>query len=333
MKSGMEKNLYPQGIQINNPKVSVLMSVFNGENYIKEAIDSILSQTYKNFEFLIINDGSVDNTAGILKGYADSRIKIHSNKIKLGLTKSLNLGLKMATGEYIARQDADDISLPTRLQKGIKLLDEKKEIGLLGMGWYIIDGKGKEIGLSIPSRGKLSVHFMCHGTIFIRRKCLEKIGLYRDIFEYAQDYDLWLRIGEEFEIENLREPLYKLRVHEASISTREKLKQDLYASLAIEMAEERKKYGKDRLNAVDKKEAVKIMEKRLRVSGIKRRRALAFTYSTWGRAAYALGEYNRSINFAIRALNEYILDYRAWSVVLKNLTKKAENKQIMSVLG
>lgn len=326
MKSGESKKFSQQRNQINNPKVTVLMSVFNGENYLKEAIDSILNQTYKNFEFLIINDGSVDNTADILKGYDDPRIKIHSNEVKLGLTKSLNIGLKMAKGEYIARQDADDISLPTRLEKGIKQLDEKEEIGLLGTGWYIIDGQGKEIGLSIPSRGKLSVHFMCHGTIFIRKRCLEKIGLYREIFEYAQDYDLWLRIGDEFEVENLKEPLYKLRVHEASISTREKLKQDLYASLAIEMAEEREKYGEDRLNKAGKKEAIKIMEKRLRVSGIKRRKALSFTYSTWSRAAYALGEYNKSINFAIKALNEYILDYRAWNVVLKNLTKKAESK-------
>ena len=107
------------------PKVSVVMSVYNGERYLREAVDSILGQTFGAFEFVIVDDASTDETPLILSGYTDPRIVFLRNDENLGLTRSLNVGLKMACGEYIARQDADDISLPNRLERQVGLLDEQ----------------------------------------------------------------------------------------------------------------------------------------------------------------------------------------------------------------
>jgi len=117
---------------MDRPKISVIMSVYNGEKYLREAIESILNQTFRDFEFIIINDGSTDKTSEILSSYNDPRIVIINNKRNIGLTKSLNKGLKMVKGEYIARQDADDVSLPERLERMVNFLDMNRDVGLLG---------------------------------------------------------------------------------------------------------------------------------------------------------------------------------------------------------
>ena len=113
---------------MENPRVTALMSVFNGDKYLSEALESILNQTFTNFEFLIINDGSNDRTEDILKSYDDVRIRIINNDNNMGLAKSLNKGLRIARGEYIARMDADDISLPTRLARQVEFLDKNKHV-------------------------------------------------------------------------------------------------------------------------------------------------------------------------------------------------------------
>ncbi|HKQ33129.1 MAG TPA: glycosyltransferase family A protein, partial [Thermodesulfobacteriota bacterium] len=118
------------------PKVTVLMTVYNGEKFLNEAIDGILNQTFRDFEFLIINDGSTDGSREIIKSYKDPRINLVDNESNIGLTASLNRGLSLAGGEYIARQDADDISLPERLEKQISILERNPDIALLG-SWYL----------------------------------------------------------------------------------------------------------------------------------------------------------------------------------------------------
>ena len=113
-------------------KVSVLMSVYNGDRYLREAIDSILNQTLDNFEFIIIDDGSTDASNQIIKSYRDPRLKMVKNKENIGLTKSLNIGIGLCCGEYIARMDADDISLPKRLEIQYKFMDDHPEVGICG---------------------------------------------------------------------------------------------------------------------------------------------------------------------------------------------------------
>ena len=319
--------------KLSKPKVSVIMSVYNGEKHLREAIDSILNQTLKDFEFIIVNDGSTDRTSEILQSYHDSRIKITSNKENIGLTKSLNKALKLAKGEYIARQDADDISLPERLEREVSFLDKNKDVGLLGSSWHTINTDGKKTGISKSTSGRHAVHFMCHGTTLIRKNCLEEIGLYREIFGYAQDYDLWLRIADKFEVRNISKPLYKLRVYRNSISLSKKLQQDLYASLAIEMAEERRKIGKDRLSIVDEEEAIRIVNERLRVSGIKRRKVLSHNYMTWSQAAFALDEYRKAFNYGIASLRQYMLNHQAWKIIIKVIKVKYSGNPINLIVA
>ena len=129
------------------PKITVLMSVYNGERYLRESVDSILNQTYTDFEFIIIDDGSTDSTQSIIEEYSakDKRIITMQNNQRIHLTKSLNLGLKKARGVYIARQDADDISLPERLQTQITYMENNEDIGILGTSVELIDVKSKNI--------------------------------------------------------------------------------------------------------------------------------------------------------------------------------------------
>ena len=128
-----------------NIKISVVMAVYNGEKYLRSAIDSILSQTYIDFEFIIIDDCSTDNTANILESYTDSRIQIIRNEKNLRLPASLNKGLKIAKGKYIARMDADDIAMPDRFEKQVKYLEAHQEVAVIGGSFQVFNEFGKDI--------------------------------------------------------------------------------------------------------------------------------------------------------------------------------------------
>lgn len=248
---------------MKNPKVTVLMSVYNGEKYLQEAIDSILVQTFIDFEFLIINDGSTDKTEEILKSYNDPRIKIINNEKNIGLTKSLNKGLRLAKGEYIARQDADDISCDNRLERQIKLLDEKLDIAIVGTNYFRINEKG-DIIQEIKRQEKdknikkylLNGNQLGHGTIMFRKSCIEKVGFYREEFKFAQDYDFVLHFSEKYKLANIPETLYKWRINSNSVSVSRKIIQDRYANLALRLFIERKKIGYDRLEKGEKLEEI-----------------------------------------------------------------------------
>lgn len=284
------------------PKVTVLMPVYNTEKYLREAIDSILNQTFKDFEFLIINDASTDRTREILQSYHDPRIKVINNRKNLGLAKSLNKGLKIAKGKYIARMDADDISLPERLKKQIRFMEKNQSVGLLSSFWFSIDGQGKKIQVHQAFNGKHAVHFICHGSVMIRKDFLQRVSFYREVFEYSEDSDLWLRLSEVCDVRSLKEPLYKYRVHNESISSTKRAEQILYASLAIKMAEERKKFKKGKLSAISPREIRKIKDKMLKFSGIKKRRMVSHTYFIYGYAAFKLGNYKMAFGYLLNAI-------------------------------
>lgn len=210
---------------MKNPKVTVLTSVYNGEKYLQEAIDSILGQTFKDFEFLIVNDGSTDKTAEILKSYKDVRIKIVNNEKNIGLTKSLNKGLKLARGKYIARQDADDISLSTRFEEELKFFDKNSNVALVGTDYFLINEKDEIIHRvnCFTENSKLKEKLLegnqfGHGSIMFKKECIDKVGAYREEFEFAQDFDFYLRIVEAYDIANIPEPLYKWRININSVS-------------------------------------------------------------------------------------------------------------------
>jgi len=236
------------------PKISVIMSVYNGENYLKESIESILSQDFKNFEFLIVDDGSNDKSYTILKGYAknNKRIKIFKNNDNLGLTKSLNLLLNHAKAPYIARMDSDDISLPTRLSKQYKFLSQNKDIFLVGTRAFNINSKGKIISHPILPTNSIEIsdtlpkiNCIHHPTIMFRNEGYS----YREKFIYAQDYDFYLNLlSAEKNFYNLKEPLLKYRITEDSVSHRESLKQRKFAKEARKFYLERVKNGTDSYN-------------------------------------------------------------------------------------
>lgn len=208
-----------------HPKVSVLMPVYNGEKYLKEAIDSILNQTFTDFEFLIIDDGSRDNSVEIINSYQDPRIKLVQNKTNLKLITTLNKGLALAKGEYIARMDCDDFSLPQRFEKQISYLDIHNDIGVLGTGFELMDARGNSFtSIQFPTQSnvlKWSLFFYCpiaHPTVVMRRSIVNQVGGYNSEAVYCEDYDLWIRVAKTTQIGNLPDVLVKIRKHDANVT-------------------------------------------------------------------------------------------------------------------
>jgi glycosyltransferase involved in cell wall biosynthesis len=212
----------------NNPKVSVLMCVYNGENYLPDAIESILSQSFEDFEFVIVDDGSNKNTKDLLALYQDPRIVFITNPENIGLTKSLNIGLSHCRGEYIARMDGDDISHPKRLEKQVLFLDEHSEIAVLGTQIRQIDEAGKNPRLSLFKKGTtpLSCRWqsifdspITHSSAMFRREIIvNELDGYDEEFRTSQDYELWIRILRYHKITNLDETLVDFRSHDDSVS-------------------------------------------------------------------------------------------------------------------
>ncbi|MCK9602789.1 MAG: glycosyltransferase [Candidatus Omnitrophica bacterium] len=222
-------------------KLSVIMSAYDSQKTVAQAIESILAQTFGDFEFIIIDDGSKDNTADIIKDYQtrDKRIAFLRQE-NLGLTKSLNIGIRSAKGEYVARQDADDISLPERFKYQVELLDKNREIGFTGCSCEIIDDEGKFFDfVCIYNRPEKIMrnlrhnNIFCHGSMMFRRSLLERVSGYREFFKYSQDYDLYLRLIELSLPGSVNKILYRERATlPESISIKNIDLQAAYADLA-----------------------------------------------------------------------------------------------------
>lgn len=213
---------------LNNqtPKVTVLMPVYNGEKYLREAIDSILDQTFTNFEFIIIDDGSLDNSVEIIKSYQDPRIRLIKNEHNQGLVYSLNLGLSLAQGKYVARMDCDDISLPERLQKQIEFLDKNAEIAVVGT-WVKIfnEKKGNQTTWQCPI-DSLSIKWnllfhnpIPHSSVMFRKDIILSNHGYSQEMLDVEDYDLWRRLASKVLLANLPSVLLFYRQHDSNIGS------------------------------------------------------------------------------------------------------------------
>jgi hypothetical protein len=222
------------------PLVSVVMSVFNGEAFLREAVESILSQSFRDFEFITIDDGSTDGTGSILDWYAarDSRVRIY-HQPKRGLAYSLNRGCALARGKYIARMDADDVSVRHRLLWQVQLMEAHPELGAAG-GWVeLIDIQGRVFELArhpVDHRSIVSDLYLpscpvVHPTAVMRKSVLLATGGYREPFLDAEDYDLWLRFAERSQLANLDRVVLKYRRHPGQVSCR-KLRQQCLSTLA-----------------------------------------------------------------------------------------------------
>ncbi len=214
---------------MKSPKVTVLMSVYNGEKYLKDAIDSILSQSYSDFEFLIINDGSTDSSEKIILSYSDKRVRLVNNEKNIGLVNSLNKGLEISSGEYVARMDCDDICLNNRLSVQVKFMDQHPSVGASG-SYYNLMLNGKKAIADFPLKSDEIKCFMifnspiAHPSVIIRKSVISKNNLkYRSEYIHAEDYDLWSQLSEVSDLANVSDVLLNYRVHENQITSNEKL--------------------------------------------------------------------------------------------------------------
>jgi len=205
------------------PKVSVLMPVYNGEKYLRKAIESILNQNYGNFELIIINDGSTDYTKDIILSYADGRIKYVENEKNIGLIGTLNKGLQLAIGKYIARMDCDDISLPDRLRKQVQFMEENEHVCICG-AWIRFIGNAEDRVVKYPVRHEdikckmLFSNPIAHPTAMMRVEFLRNNNLKYEDFKYAEDYELWSRCIKKCQMHNIPEVLLEYRITPTSIT-------------------------------------------------------------------------------------------------------------------
>lgn len=211
---------------LKTPLVSVIMPVYNGEKYLREAIDSILNQTFKDFELLLINDASTDNSEEIINSYNDSRIIYIKNEQNLGLIKTLNKGLDLAKGEFIARMDADDISSPERFAKQIALFESNPEIGVCGTWFTLFRENHEDKIIKHPEHndsikiGLLTSCFIGHPTVMMRKKAIENYR-YDVNYQAAEDFELWTRLVRVIKFYNIQESLLKYRFHASNMSVLE----------------------------------------------------------------------------------------------------------------
>lgn len=224
---------------LSNPLVSIIMSVYNDEKYLSKSIESILNQTYTNIEFIIINDGSRDDSLDIIKKYynIDDRIVLIDQK-NIGLTKSLNKAIKLSNGKYIARQDSDDISVLNRFEKQIKFMEDNPNYALVGTNIIKIDKDDKQLEVNKTQYNYKDIvdtfktrNCIAHGSVMINKELLKNELFYDENFKYAQDFRLWAKIAKNYKIANLEEPLYKLRIHNDSISKQKIEQQSVYAAV------------------------------------------------------------------------------------------------------
>ena len=203
----------------------MIMATHNDENFLSYAIKSVLAQTYKNLELIIIDDAADVKTREILMSFRDPRIKILENETNLGLTRSLNNAIKIAQGEFIGRMDADDIAESTRFKIQVDFLKNNPDVMALGSWAKIIgdDGKEKYIKKKPVSYQKIKKSIarfnpFIHSSLVFRSKVFKEIGIYDEEFVFAQDYDLMLRIANEYKVINIPSPLITYRDHQKSIS-------------------------------------------------------------------------------------------------------------------
>lgn len=206
---------------IQKPIVTVLMSVYNGERFLREAIEGILDQTYEDFEFLIIDDGSKDSSSKIIRSYNDERIRLIEQK-NHGFIYSLNKGVELAHGKYIARMDQDDISFPARLERQVKILDSNPRVGAVSTFFELINFEdSKPIGITmvfpnnnIDIKRALYIHNpMAHGSTTFRKEAWQQAGKYRDEYHPPEDYDLWRRIAQNWDLAIVPDVLFQYRIN------------------------------------------------------------------------------------------------------------------------
>jgi glycosyltransferase involved in cell wall biosynthesis len=295
------------------------MSVYNAGPYLRPALDSILAQTFRDFEFIIIDDGSSDGSPQLLREYAarDTRIRltVRSNQ---GLTRTLNEAIELSRGEFLARMDCDDVALPDRFQKQLAALRADTSLVCVGGSFELIDGKGRLLTRLRPPTDDATIQQLllkghtaiCHPAAMMRRDAAAKVGNYDPHFKTTQDLDLWLRLGEVGRLGNVPEVVLKFRQHDSSVSETKREEQRRFGREAVERAWKRRgitngtfeadepwRPGKDRAS----------------------RHKYALRYGWWG---FNSGARNTALAYGLKAVSILPLNAGGWKLLASALVKR-----------
>ena len=296
----------------STPTVSVLMSVYNGERYLRPAVEGILAQTFTDFEFVIIDDGSKDSSPTILREYAarDPRVKltIRGNK---GLTVTLNEAFAQSRGKYLARMDCDDVALPERFARQVSLLDANPDVVCTGGYFQLIDGAGRLLTTLRPPTDDAEIqakmlrghNAICHPCAMIRRTAMERVGGYDTRFKTSQDLDLWLRLGEVGRLANVPAPVLQFRLHESSVSETKREQQRQMGRMACEEAWQRRGLSGITYEADEPWRPGSDRESKHR---------FAMQYGWW---AWGSGERKTALHYAAKAIAAMPLKPEGWKLV------------------
>jgi len=233
----------------SEPKVSIIIPTYNQSQYLEEAMESVLNQTYQNIEIIIVDDGSTDNTSEVVKSF-DNKIIYIPQKNK-GASSARNAGIKKAQGQYVAFLDSDDMWIKNKLEKQIKFIQNNPEIGLLGTGCYQMVDINKMIYKKIfPAKNEIlqkdliKYNPFIQSSVIIKKDVFNHIDLYDEKFKESEDYDLWLRIAQKYKVANLEQALVTKRYYEKGLSKDKDNKQLYFALKAKRNAIKRGQYSK-----------------------------------------------------------------------------------------
>ena len=303
---------------MKSPTVTVIMTVYNAERFLKESILSVINQTLKNLELIIIDDCSTDNSLILIKKYAkkDNRIIVIVNKENLGPAVSRNIGIKIAKGKYIAILDADDIALPERLKTQCEFLNINVDIFLVGSGWFVIDEKSKitnrkTLSITKPEDIKKQIinnNCIHNPTVMFRN---DKQTFYRSKFRFAQDYDLWFNLLSQRKLlQNIPDPLIKYRHVSNSISFLNKGKQRLFMEKAKIFYFQRLEDGKDDYDEFDPKEIISIdIETTSNIIMIESEIKASFKLNNFSRTRRFCVKYFRNFGFINKMVVYYLISF------------------------
>lgn len=315
-------------------RVSIVMAVYNDIAGLPPTLASLRGQTFTDFELIIVDDGSTDATWESLSKLDFPRLRLLRLARNRGQTAALNAGVKLARGEFIARHDADDESMPERFAKQVSYLDEHPGVALVGAQLDWIDGEGALVHhFDYPTehdaiRGRMRAkNSFAHGSVMVRREALAGVGGYREPFRLAQDYDLWLRIAEKHAVANLPETLYRMRFGPEMASVRRNDEQNAYAALARSLAEERAAEGKETTSL--EQAALKIAVSYGSLGKVARRQQRAVNYANWAeRLAWWGGGARAHVwPFWRRALRAWPLSVRVWKAAARLVLRSVRSQE------
>lgn len=287
---------------MSQPLVSVLMPVHNGQDFLHEAIDSIFRQSYQDFELIVVDDASTDDTPSMLRAMIDPRLRIITMDRNVGLVDALNRALAEARGELIARMDADDIAYPARFSAQVERLLSEPGLVLLGTAYDYVDTGGHVLqhqsvsteNAIIQKRLIEECNQICHPSVMMRAGALRAVGGYRKLAgRYAQDYDLWLRLAEVGAVANLADTFLGYRVHGGQLSVKRLLPQRRAAEIYKALARQRRSCGREDFGAA---------EREVDASPRALRDAVAADSLHWSYLFFLMGDARKSRGMQLKAL-------------------------------